>query len=47
VNNDFNITYADGSGASGEYASETVTIGSATLKEFQFGLGYNSSSGGM
>ncbi|GLI82031.1 hypothetical protein PoHVEF18_010431 [Penicillium ochrochloron] len=45
VNNDFNITYADGSGASGEYASETVTIGSATLKEFQFGLGYYSSSG--
>jgi hypothetical protein len=44
VNNDFNITYADGSGASGEYASETVTIGSATLKELQFGIGYNSGS---
>lgn len=47
VNNDFNISYADGSGASGQYASETVTIGSATLKEFQFGLGFYSSSGGM
>jgi hypothetical protein len=47
VNNDFNITYADGSGASGEYASETVTIGSATLKELQFGIGYNSGSSGM
>jgi hypothetical protein len=47
VNDEFNITYADGSGASGDYGSETVTIGSATLKELQFGLGFKSSSSGM
>lgn len=34
----------DGSGASGDYVSDTVTIGSATLKSLQFGVGYKSSS---
>jgi len=44
VNSDFNITYADGSTAVGEYASDTLTIGSATLKDFQFGIGFTSNS---
>ncbi|OOQ91490.1 putative aspartic-type endopeptidase opsB [Penicillium brasilianum] len=44
VSSDFNITYADGSGAAGDYASDTLTIGSATLKDFQFGIGFTSSS---
>lgn len=47
VNSDFNITYADGSDATGDYASDTLTIGSATLKSFQFGIGFTSSSPGM
>ncbi|KAJ5166500.1 uncharacterized protein N7482_005281 [Penicillium canariense] len=44
VNSDFNITYADGSGAVGDYARDTVTIGSATLKALQFGIGFTSAS---
>lgn len=47
MNSDFNITYADGSTAVGEYASDTLTIGSATLKDFQFGIGFTSNSAGM
>ena len=42
----FNITYADGSQAEGEYATDTLHIGDATLKDFQFGIGYTSSSDG-
>ncbi|KAJ5491605.1 aspartic-type endopeptidase opsB [Penicillium diatomitis] len=44
VNPYFNITYADGSQAAGEYASDTLHIGGATLKDFEFGIGYISSS---
>ncbi|KAB8416401.1 hypothetical protein FH972_024920 [Carpinus fangiana] len=44
VNGDFNISYVDGSGASGDYASDTLRIGSASLSEFQFGIGYRSTS---
>lgn len=47
VNSDFNISYADGSGASGDYVSDILTIGSATLKSFQFGIGFTSGSSGM
>ena len=46
VNSDFNISYADGSGAAGVYATETLHIGGTTLKEFQFGIGDSSSSAG-
>ncbi|GAP86441.1 putative aspartic-type endopeptidase [Rosellinia necatrix] len=40
----FNISYVDGSGASGDYVSDTITIGSSTLDRLQFGIGYTSSS---
>ncbi|KAI0019004.1 eukaryotic aspartyl protease [Xylariomycetidae sp. FL0641] len=40
----FNISYVDGSGASGDYVTDTVTIGDTTLDELQFGIGYVSSS---
>ncbi|KAJ5715057.1 uncharacterized protein N7483_012238 [Penicillium malachiteum] len=44
VNSDFNISYADGSGASGYYATETLTIGGTEITDLQFGIGYESSS---
>lgn len=44
VSSDFNISYVDGSGAAGDYATDTVAIGSASLKGLQFGIGYESSS---
>ncbi|KAI1330496.1 eukaryotic aspartyl protease [Xylariaceae sp. FL0255] len=40
----FNISYVDGSGASGDYATDTVTVGSSTVDSLQFGIGYTSSS---
>lgn len=40
----FNISYVDGSGASGDYVTDTVTIGSSTVDNLQFGIGYKSSS---
>ncbi|KAI3390749.1 hypothetical protein diail_8712 [Diaporthe ilicicola] len=40
----FNISYVDGSGASGDYVTDTMTIGGTTLSDFQFGIGYTSSS---
>ncbi|KAL4998980.1 aspartic peptidase domain-containing protein [Aspergillus recurvatus] len=44
ISSDFNITYADGTGAAGDYATDTVRIGDATIRDFQFGIGYTSSS---
>lgn len=44
IASNFNITYADGTGASGDYASDTFTIGGATVKNLQFGIGYQSAS---
>ncbi|KKK14764.1 putative aspartic-type endopeptidase (OpsB) [Aspergillus ochraceoroseus] len=44
VSSDFNITYADGSGAAGDYVTDTIRIGGASLEDFQFGVGYTSSS---
>ncbi|EME87132.1 SAP peptidase [Pseudocercospora fijiensis CIRAD86] len=44
INSDFNISYVDGSGCSGDYASDTVSFGSATIENQQFGIGYESSS---
>jgi hypothetical protein len=44
IASNFNISYVDGSGASGDYVSDTFTIGSATLPSLQFGIGYSSSS---
>ncbi|KAJ5470875.1 hypothetical protein N7530_008232 [Penicillium desertorum] len=44
VSSDFNISYADGSGAAGDYVTDTLTIGSTTIKDFQFGIGFSSGS---
>ncbi|RAL08401.1 pepsin-like aspartic protease [Aspergillus homomorphus CBS 101889] len=44
VSSDFNISYADGTGAAGIYASDTLHIGDAALEGFQFGIGFSSSS---
>ncbi|KAI9746364.1 MAG: hypothetical protein M1818_000076 [Claussenomyces sp. TS43310] len=44
VASNFNISYADGSEASGDYVKDTVTIGGSTLASQQFGIGYTSSS---
>ncbi|KAJ0166104.1 putative aspartic-type endopeptidase opsB [Colletotrichum tanaceti] len=40
----FNISYVDGSGASGDYVTDKFTIGGSSLTDFQFGVGYTSSS---
>ncbi|KAB5570156.1 aspartic peptidase domain-containing protein [Coniochaeta sp. 2T2.1] len=40
----FNISYVDGSGASGDYVSDTVTVGTSKLARLQFGVGYSSTS---
>jgi len=44
VSSVFNVSYVDGSGATGDYATDDVSIGSQTLKGLQFGIGYNSGS---
>ncbi|KAF2660169.1 acid protease [Lophiostoma macrostomum CBS 122681] len=44
VNNDFNISYVDGSGAAGDYATDTFHFGGKTIEGLQFGIGYTSSS---
>jgi hypothetical protein len=40
----FNISYVDGSGASGDYVTDTFRIGDGAVTDFQFGVGYVSSS---
>lgn len=44
VSNGFNISYVDGSGAIGNYMSDTLRIGGQDIENFQFGLGLESSS---
>lgn len=44
VNNEFNISYVDGSAALGDYVSDTLHFGGVTLENFQFGIGETSSS---
>jgi hypothetical protein len=44
VNSAFNISYVDGSGASGDYATDNFRMGGQTVKDLQFGIGYVSSS---
>lgn len=44
VNNAFNISYVDGSGAAGDYATDTFRFGGQTITDMQFGIGYTSSS---
>ncbi|KAK4190403.1 putative aspartic-type endopeptidase opsB, partial [Podospora australis] len=40
----FNISYVDGSGASGDYVSDTVSFGGQQIDRLQFGIGYSSSN---
>lgn len=44
MNSDFNVSYVDGSGAAGDYATDTISIGGQTLTSLQFGIGYQSTS---
>ncbi|KAF2205412.1 acid protease [Delitschia confertaspora ATCC 74209] len=44
VNSYFNISYVDGSGASGDYAKDTFHFGGQTIRDMQFGIGYRSTS---
>lgn len=44
VNSLFNITYVDGSGSAGDYATDTLTFGGETITAQEFGIGYTSSS---
>ena len=44
VNSEFQIKYADNSGAAGDYFTDNVNIGGASVKGVQMGLGYQSSS---
>ncbi|KAK4580385.1 hypothetical protein LTR86_000588 [Recurvomyces mirabilis] len=44
LNSEFNITYVDGSGSSGDYVSDTVRFGGVTLQNQQLGVGYTSTS---
>ena len=44
INSNFNITYEDDSGASGDYASDTIHIGGQELDGLQFGVGYKSTN---
>lgn len=44
VNSVFDISYVDGSGASGDYAKDTFSFGGQSLKGMQFGIGYTSTS---
>ncbi|KAK4143825.1 aspartic peptidase domain-containing protein [Dichotomopilus funicola] len=44
IASNFNISYVDGSGASGDYVSDTVTIGSQKIDRLQFGVGYSSTN---
>ncbi|KAH7160021.1 aspartic peptidase domain-containing protein [Dactylonectria estremocensis] len=40
----FNISYVDGSGAAGDYATDTFRVGDTKISNLQFGVGYKSSS---
>ncbi|KAL3468965.1 aspartic peptidase domain-containing protein [Aspergillus californicus] len=44
VSSNFNISYADGTGAAGAYLTDILHIGGAVIRDFQFGIGYTSSS---
>lgn len=40
----FNISYVDGSGAAGDYVTDTLRVGGHNFTGFQFGVGYTSTS---
>jgi hypothetical protein len=41
----FNISYVDGSGASGDYFQDTFTIGGGTIHNFEMGLALDTTIG--
>ena len=44
INSGFQISYADNTGAKGDYVSDTVSIGGNTMTGLQLGVGYQSTS---
>lgn len=44
LNSGFSVSYVDGSGAAGDYSTDTLKIGGQTSAGLQFGLGYESTS---
>ncbi|KIW97305.1 uncharacterized protein Z519_02697 [Cladophialophora bantiana CBS 173.52] len=44
INDQFNISYVDGTGAVGDYVADSLQFGGVTLTDFQFGIGQTSSS---
>ena len=44
VNSNFNISYVDGSGAEGDYVTDTLHIGGQQVDGFEFAIGHTSSS---
>ncbi|KAI9788529.1 MAG: hypothetical protein M1833_002915 [Piccolia ochrophora] len=44
VDSEFQIQYADGSGAVGDYATDTIEIAGVKIEDLQFGIGYQSQS---
>lgn len=42
LNSGFNISYVDGSGALGDYVTDTARIGDIEVPDLQFGIGYRS-----
>ncbi|KZZ95287.1 candidapepsin-4 precursor [Moelleriella libera RCEF 2490] len=44
ISSAFNISYVDGSGAAGDYATDTLRFSGKELTSLQFGIGYDSSS---
>ncbi|KAK3494947.1 aspartic peptidase domain-containing protein, partial [Neurospora hispaniola] len=44
ISDHFDIKYVDGSGARGDYASDTFTVGNTKLNRLQFGIGYSSTN---
>lgn len=44
VGNYFNISYVDGTGAAGDYATDTMRFSGVNITSFQFGIGYESTS---
>ncbi|KAI9052043.1 hypothetical protein LZ554_004297 [Drepanopeziza brunnea f. sp. 'monogermtubi'] len=43
--NEFNISYVDGSGAAGDYFQDTLEIGGGTLSQFQMGVALDTTIG--
>lgn len=44
VSSDFNVSYVDGTAALGDYVTDNVAIGGASLQDLQFGIGYRSTT---